>query len=154
MLRPILSSLLLILAACSAPPRPVEMELPLGFGDAWESFVDIADHSGYRTDPAATDRGLRYYVSRWNEHPAPFRKGYRVRLHGRFERLDGEVAGWRLEFYVERQVVTDISRGFDPRDSDWSADGQDGMREEFLTRQLGMRFRDAIELDRRAKGGR
>jgi hypothetical protein len=129
-----------VLSGCSTPPKPVQLELPVAFGEAWEGFADIADRSGYRIDPNASDRGMRVFVSRWLERPAPFGKGNRTRVHGKFVRDERDGEFWRLEFWVERQVVKDISRGFEPEDPDWSAAGQDGNREEIMLGQLRLRF--------------
>lgn len=142
-------------AACSSPPTPLELEVPLGFGETWEHFADVAERSGFRMDPVASDRGLRIFISRWRESPAPFGKGVRTRLQGRFERVEPkpEHAGkelWRLEYFVERQIVTDISRGFEAEEDDWSDDGQDGEREQILLGQLRLRYGQALGIQPRS----
>lgn len=144
--------LALAFAGCSSPPKPLELEIPLGFGETWEHFADIADRSGFRLDPSGTDRGLRVFVSRWRESPAPFGKGVRTRLHGAFEKVDERAnpsrrEAWRLEFWVERQTVTDISRGFEPRESDWVDQGQDREREQILMGQLRLRYGQELAIE-------
>ncbi len=139
----ILSSLLLLLASlasCTSPPKPLEIEVPLGFGEAWEHFVDVANRAGFRQDTGETDRGLRVFVSRWRESPAPFGKGSRTRLHGEFEQNQDAPDVWRLDFWVERQIVKDIAIGYDAQDKDWSAAGQDAEREQILLGQLRLRY--------------
>ncbi len=136
----------LALAGCSTPPKPVILETPTGFGELWEGFVDIAERSGYHLDLVNSDRGRRVFVSRWLERPAPFGMGNRTRLHGKFTQAETLPDGWRIEFWVERQIVKDISRGFEPHDEDWSAGGQDGAREEILASQFRMRFGRPLDL--------
>jgi hypothetical protein len=71
--------------------------------------------------------------------------GSRSRLVARFERpepdRDGTVEeGWMLEFHVQRQVVKNMSPGFNPQERDWSDSGQDRTREDVLYGQIRLRF--------------
>jgi hypothetical protein len=146
-----LSSVLLALglaaisAGCTTPRSWAMVVVDRPFGEIWDGFVEIAERQGYAADLQETDRGLRKYTSRWREAPAPFGMGSRSRLVARFERPepgpDGEVLeGWMLEFHVQRQVVKNMSPGFDPQERDWSDSGQDRTREDVLYGQIRLRF--------------
>ena len=45
-----------------------------------------------------------------------------------------------LEFHVQRQVVKNMSPGFEPKERDWSDSGQDRTREDVLYGQIRLRF--------------
>lgn len=143
---------LILATACATPPRWMDVVVDRPFGEIWDGFVAIAERQGYIMDRRASDRGLRQFVSHWRESPAPFGMGSRTRLHGKFGRPDPTedghpVAGWKLEFRVERQVVKDMAPGFEPEESDWTDGGQDGTREEVLAGQLRLRFGQSLGVD-------
>lgn len=66
----------------------------------------------------------------------------------RAELASGEVVddrlSWRLRFCVERQTVADMARSMNPRESDWSADGQERDLEDVIEAQLRLRFGDNV----------
>jgi hypothetical protein len=142
----------LFAVACKAPNRwtPVTVDRP--FGELWDGFVAIAERQGYIMDRRGSDRGLREFVSHWRESPAPFGMSNRTRLHGRFTRPQADeagedVPGWKLEFYVQRQAVTNMKPGFEPKETDWSDSGQDQTREDVLLGQLRLRFGQDLGID-------
>lgn len=136
----VLSLLLsIVFAGCTAPTQWREFEHDAPFEDMWRGLVEIAEHHGFFTDAAASDRGERRFVSQWRELPAPFRRGYRDRLHAEFTRPE-QRPGWYLRFWIEHQVVTDIARGFEAEEGDWKSAGQDTRREDVVLGQLRLRF--------------
>ncbi|MHC5063389.1 MAG: hypothetical protein ACYTG5_05390 [Planctomycetota bacterium] len=133
--------ILLLLASCgftTATWRSVDKDLP--FEDLWLELGRLGQLHGFPPDLGQTDRGNRVYVSRWREYPAPFRFGRRSRLHAKFTNR-GERDKWRLEFYIEEQVIGNLGRGFEAKEEDWKAAGQDLQREEVMMSQLRL-FRD------------
>ncbi|MCA8943498.1 MAG: hypothetical protein KDB80_13120 [Planctomycetes bacterium] len=134
----------LLCAACAAPVQWREIDREDSLDSIWEQFAQMASTSGFMPD-AKTDRGLRRYVSKWRHVPGPtlFRPG-RVRLHGEFERPDSG-AGWKVRFYVEKQVVKDIGVSTQSTtEDDWSDAGQDVTKEEILLGKLRVRFGQAV----------
>ena len=44
--------------------------------------------------------------------------------------------GWPLRFYIEQETVKDLRRDENPREEDWSADGQDAAKEALFQERL------------------
>lgn len=144
------SYFLLLLASCGLTASWQSVEKNLPFEDLWLEMGRLAGLHGFPPDLGETDRGNRVYVSRWREYPAPFRFGRRSRLHAKFSNL-GERDQWLLEFYIEQQVIGNLGRGFEAKETDWKPSGQDVQREEVLLSQLRL-FREQQSSGRRSAG--
>lgn len=107
--------------------------------DAWTAMVEIAEVDGYPIDPGGTDRGKHVLETRWRTRAGPFRGSVRKRVHAEFERTRDDTA-WMVRYYVERQNVPDVSKGFDPAEEDWAHDGQDQETEDRIAAKLRFRF--------------
>ena len=140
------SAPLLLLAFCACAStrldwRPIEFP-NRPFEDVWTSMKVACAQQGYEEDGAATDRGLKRFQSTWKSRELAFGRTNRSRVRAQMERLaEPAPAGWRVELAVERQVVKDMSRALNPRESDWSSAGQDADAEQLLLGQMLMRLR-------------
>jgi len=128
---------LLVVMTCSCGTsyhwQSIDKQEP--FEDLWFEVARLAGTHGFAPNHALTDRGKRVYVSVWREYPAPFRFGRRSRFKAQFlPKENGK--GWRIEFYIQQQVVKDMAHGFNPGEGDWSDSGQDVAREQVILGQL------------------
>lgn len=143
--------LLLLLCACgsTATWRSVEKNLP--FEDLWLELMRLGQLHGFPPDIGETDRGKRVYLSRWREYPAPFRYGRRSRLHVKFANF-GERDDWRIEFYIEQQIIGNLGTGFEAKEGDWKDSGQDFQREEVMMNQLRLFREDRVSTEGVGRG--
>ncbi len=112
-----------------------EVEVPdMASGVVWSRAVQAVKRHGYKTDVAATDKGLLVYQSRWKGAAGAFRRAERRRMRMEIEHQEGGVN--LLRFYVERQVIDDMGRNLRPREEDWQAAGQHSIDEEVLQAML------------------
>ena len=151
MLKPIclLALTAILTGGCLTGGDYVRVDVENGqFEDLWNQFVRIAQTNGCMPNPSETDRGQRVYVSAWIENPAPFGKGFRTRLHARFNRPEDQTKGWVLEFYVQRQIVDDFANSWEPAEDDWSDEGQDVQRQRILLAQTRLAY--GLELGMKA----
>jgi len=139
--------LLLLSGACGTSFTYQEVDVGIvPFEDVWVAIVEISETDGYPVDASGTDRGLRVFESRWRTRSVPFRvsagvhRGDRRRVHAEMERPEDK-QNWLVRFYVERQVITDITGAFDPQEDDWEAGGQDVDMEARIMAKLLVRFR-------------
>ena len=139
--------LLLLVGACASSRRDWR-ELgtrPIAFQDAWEAVAQTAARHGYPLDDSLSDRGRGEFKSRWRTTTQGFGQTRRRRVVAELKRADvGESLplGWEIRFHVEQQAVKDMARSLDPREEDWSGDGQDRNLEDIMEAQLKMRFGD------------
>lgn len=146
-LRSLLASALLLLSGCSTPENWQQLDSDESFESLWREFADSAAARGYRTDFSGTDRGLRTYQSAWREKViGNLGQTARVRLLGRFERVPGDDASWRVEYRVEKQSVSDMSRTQQPTEEDYEPDGEDVLE----GRQFGAQLRSRLGIDQLA----
>ena len=130
---------LVLLAACSTNWNWRQVEADALFEDVWGEFAQIAARNGYPEDMSKTDRGQRKFVSRWRSITAPFRRSERTRVIGEFAKTEAQ--HWQVRFYVERQTVGDMAKGFfDVSEADWSNAGQDRDKEDLMFGQLRLTF--------------
>ncbi|HEB52353.1 MAG TPA: hypothetical protein ENI87_03755 [bacterium] len=132
-----------LLASCGSVHHWRELQtdaMPLG--EAWNGFVEIVTgRNGFATDYAGTDRGNGVWLSRWKRRELAGNYRGRIRLRGEFLVDDGSTQeGWLLRYYIEREKVEDLRRHRDPREEDYSADGQDTQAEEDLYQRLVRRL--------------
>lgn len=136
---------LLLLASCGVVFQYQEVQVgPQPFDDVWDAVVEVAAVDGYPVDSARTDRGLRVFESLWKTQAVPFRlgsthRGRRRRVHAEFEQPGGG-PGWLVRFYVERQVIGDMTGSLDPAEEHWTEGGQDVDTERRISVKLQSRF--------------
>ncbi len=121
---------------------PDYREIDLGsvpLEDAWNEFARVVESDGLRVDEATTDRGRRVLQTHWRTRAMPFRGSVRRRVYAEFEPSADE-RSWLVRFYVERQTVNDIGKGFEPEEDDWEEWGQDVEFEQRLAAKLTLRF--------------
>lgn len=135
------------LAACEGPRAWRDLgERPLPFETVWNAVVETSSRHGFAADNSATDRGRGVFQSRWRTQTQGFNDSHRLRVRAEMERGNEADAGlgWRVRFCVERQSVTDMARSMNPRESDWTPDGQERNMEDIMEAQLRLRFGDDI----------
>ena len=84
------------------------------------------------------------FESHWRAQAVPFRlaaahRGVRRRVHAEFVRPDGG-PDWLVRYYVQRQVIGDMTAAFDPQEEDWEEAGQDPDTELRIEVKLRSRF--------------
>ncbi len=139
---------LVILAACASTYRDWQdvgvREHP--FQDLWEAIVDVSTRHGMPQDTKNTDRGRGQFASRWREVTPGFGQSVRQRVRAELIEQPGEGgrAKWQVRLCVERERVKDLAHSLQPREEDWSADGQDQQLEQIIVAQLRLRFGDPL----------
>ncbi len=132
-----------LFAACGTVHDWRELQTaPMTLGDCLDGFEHVATGQGFVVDGGVTDRGNGIWQSRWrdrvhptNRHPARFRLYAEVLIE------EGSAAkGWPIRYAVEQQIVDDLRRSIEPREEDWSNDGQDREREAILGEALVRRL--------------
>ena len=147
-LRQCASVVLLLLAGACASSRRDWRDLgtrPIAFQDAWEAVAQTSARHGYPLDDSASDRGRGEFKSRWRSTTQGFGQTRRRRVVAELKRAEGGEGlppGWQVRFHVEQQTVKDMARSMDPREEDWSGDGQDRGLEDIMAAQLRLRFGD------------
>ena len=92
------------------------------------------------------------FESRWRTQAVPFRvsagvhRGVRRRVHAEFERPEGK-KNWLIKYYVERQVIGDMTGSMDPQEEHWEAGGQDVETERRIGAKLAVRFWPDLRMD-------
>ncbi|MBL9078350.1 MAG: hypothetical protein JNL08_12645 [Planctomycetes bacterium] len=131
-----------VFAACGTVTDWSEMRTaPMRLGECYDGLVFVATHDGFTADMTACDRGLGRWQSRWRERQLGLNRPGRYRLRAEVMVDEGSPAtGWPIRYAVEQQKVKDLGRSDDPRDEDWSADGQDREREMILGAKLVRRL--------------
>jgi hypothetical protein len=115
------------------------------FEDAWAALVQTCSRHGYVLSDRDSDRGRGTFTSRWRTWTQGFGNSKRTRVRAEMKSVtqaDAALA-WEVRFCVERQRVADMARSMDPRESDWSADGQERDMEDIIEAQLRLRFGDS-----------
>jgi hypothetical protein len=124
--------------ACGSVRSWREMDsAPMTYGECFDGFVFVATRDGFLADESACDRGLGLWLSRWRQRV--LERGFAARYRLRAEILVEEGSnerGWPIRYYIEQEKVKDLRRFSDPREEDWSADGQDEEREAILGEKL------------------
>jgi hypothetical protein len=144
-------ALLLLSGACATHFDKMEVDLGnVPFEDAWNAVVEISETDGFVMDPAGTDRGKKIFESVWRTQSVPFRisagehRGKRLRVHAEFTQPEGKT-NWLVRFYVERQVIGDMTGSMDPQEEHWDSGGQDFEVERRIAAKLAMEFRPGVE---------
>lgn len=109
---------------------------PMPVAQCYDGIVEIAAGE-FAQDPAQSDRGEGVFVSRWRQRVKDNRHLARNRV--RVELVLGEGSaqtGWPVRFYIEQETVKDLRRDENPREEDWSADGQDAAKEALFQERL------------------
>jgi hypothetical protein len=128
---------------------------PMTIGECFDGINFVATGAGFASDGSVTDRGLGTWQSRWRFRVLrPSGRPARYRVHAEILVDEGSAAkGWPIRFAVDQEKVEDLRRSMDPREEDWSPDGQDKETEatlgEALVRRLApkpMPKRDAAKL--------
>ena len=141
----LLTVLLLALVGCSAaPPTYRELDAPgASFSQVWMGMQHVTRRLGYAADGNVTDRGKRVFQSSWHTLPRFPRGTIRHRMRAEVVRIAPGEPGWRIRYYVEQQTVDSITRSLSPREEDWEAAGQDGLKERVfigtLRAELGLK---------------
>ena len=114
---------------------------PMPLGECYDGLDYIATKDGFVDDPSVSDRGFGIWQSRWR--PRVVERGFPARYRLRAEVLVDEgtaATGWPIRFAVDQEKVKDLRRATQPREEDWSADGQDKEREAILGDKLMRRL--------------
>lgn len=132
-----------LFASCSSFRQWRELQTePMSIGEAYGGFVSIATaRDGWRVDASATDRGLGTWQSRWRKRE--MERNFPIRNRLRMEILLDEGSrekGWWVRYVIEQEKVKDLRRHAQPREEDWSADGQDQEGEAILGERLRRRL--------------
>lgn len=142
-------SLLLVLfvapffASCGSVHKWRELQTaPMTFGECYDGLVYLTQHDGFTIDAAASDRGLGTLQSRWRHRQLGLNRPGRYRLIAEVMIDEGSTqTGWPVRYVIMQEKVNDLRKAMEPRESDWSTDGQDREREtifgERLVRRLG-----------------
>lgn len=117
------------------------------FEDAWDAVAQTSARHGFPMSESESDRGRGQFKSRWRSATQGFGQTRRRRVVAEILRseADAPIPGWQVRFHVEQQAVKDMARSLDPREEDWSSDGQDANFEDILEVQLRLRFGDRPE---------
>lgn len=134
--------LLLCLPACGTVTDWREMRsAPMTFGACYDGLVFIAQRDGFSADSLTTDRGNGSWQSRWRERQIGLGRPGRYRLRAEVMIDEGnDATGWPVRFAVDQQKVKDLTKSLQPREEDWSDDGQDVEREAILGEKLSRRL--------------
>lgn len=108
--------------------------------EVYDALEYVARTDGYAPGPGC-DRGLGVWQSRWRFRQIGLGRPGRFRLRGEVLVDRGNAQqGWTVRYLVEQQKVKDLRYSMDPREEDWSNDGQDDNREETFGERLRMRL--------------
>ncbi len=115
---------------------------PMTFGECYDGLLYLAKNDGFTIDVSASDRGLGTLQSRWRFRQLGLNRPGRYRLIAEVMIDEGSAQkGWPVRYVIMQEKVKDLRRSMEPRESDWSKDGQDREREtifgERLVRRLG-----------------
>lgn len=135
--------LLSLFASCSSVRDWRELQTePMSIGEVWNGFVSIATaRDGWRVDESATDRGNGFWQSRWRKREMERNFPIRNRLKMEIFLDDGSrEQGWLIRYVIEQEKVKDLRRHRDPRENDWSSNGQDIEGETILGERLVRRL--------------
>jgi len=134
--------LFLSFAACGTVTDWRELKsAPMTFGACYDGLTFIATRDGFQIDTLASDRGIGTWQSRWRERQLGLNRPGRYRLRAEVMIEEGSTeAGWPIRYAVEQQQVKDLGRSRQPREEDWSGDGQDRERETIFGEKLVRRL--------------
>lgn len=140
--RPVLVALLGLLGACGTVRDWRELRSgPMALGECYESVAFIVQNSGFAADEAACDRGYGIWQSRWRMRHLGLGRPGRFRLRAEVLLDEGSVEkGWPVRFCVEQQKVKELRNSLEPREDDWSNDGQNTELEELIADKLARRL--------------
>lgn len=136
---------LLLLALCAACGtvrdwRELKTE-PMTLGACYDGFEFVATGGGFVVDTSVSDRGLGTWLSRWRHREKERNFPIRNRLRAEILIDEGSPdAGWTIRYVIEQEKVKDLRRHNEPREADWSADGQDREGEVILGERLVRRL--------------
>lgn len=138
---------LLVLPACGTYHRWQEIETaPMPQAELFDAIEYIAVKNGYTPDIGECDRGLGHYQSRWRQSHQwvgrPVR--YRLMVDVDYENLLPN-DGYLVRYAVERQKIGNPARSMDPREEDWSNDGQEAEAEYLFGTSLQLRLTGKVE---------
>ena len=147
-LRPALLTALTALSACASTYRDWQ-DLgvrPQAFQDIWDAVAEVSTRHGMAPHGRYTDRGRGQFTSRWREVTPGFGQSMRQRVRAQLIEQKGEddAVLWQVRLCVERERVKDLGRSLQPREEDWSSDGQDQELEQIIVTQLRLRFGDPL----------
>jgi hypothetical protein len=128
-----------LFASCGSIRQWRELQTePMSIGEAYGGFVAIATaRGGWRVDESAADRGNGIWESRWRKRE--MERNFPIRNRLRMEILLDEgsrAEGWWVRYVIEQEKVKDLRRHAQPREEDWSANGQDQEGEAILGERL------------------
>ncbi|MFT4511769.1 MAG: hypothetical protein ACI89X_004346 [Planctomycetota bacterium] len=128
-----------LFASCSSIRNWRELQTdPMSIGEAYNGFVAIATaRDGWRVDESKTDSGNGKWESRWRKRE--MERNFPIRNRLRMEILLDEGSreeGWWVRYVIEQEKCKDLRRHSQPREEDWSANGQDQEGEAILGERL------------------
>lgn len=134
--------LLPALGACGTVRQWREIRsAPMSYGECYDGIAFIAQNSGFAADEAANDRGNGLWQSRWKQRQLGLGRPGRCRLTVEVLMDEGSPQrGWPVRFCIEQQKVKDLRRSLEPREDDWSSDGQHTEQEELFGDKLARRL--------------
>ncbi|MEO6597200.1 MAG: hypothetical protein ABIP94_20850 [Planctomycetota bacterium] len=138
----LLAALSALLSACGTVTDWREIKTaPMALGEAYDGLQYIASRDGFTADVTATDRGLGTWQSRWRQRQLGLGRPGRYRLVVEILLDEGSTAaGWPIRYAIRQEKVKDLRYSMDPREEDWSSDGQDSEREAILGEKLVRRL--------------
>ena len=144
-MKPGLRSLFLLplLAACGTVRHWRELQTePMTLGACYDGFVAVVTaRDGFRADASATDRGMGTWQSTWKKRQMERHFPMRSRLRAEILVDDGSAeTGCTSRYMSEQEKVKYLRPRADPREEDWSADGQDEEAEAILGERLVRRL--------------
>jgi hypothetical protein len=143
-----LSSLLLLLVvpACGTIHEWTELKsAPMTFGECYDGITFVAKNGGFAPDVPSCDRGNGIYQSRWRFRQLGLGRPGRYRLIAEVLLDEGSAKdGWPIRFVVEQQKVKDLRDALEPKEEDWSDDGQDSEAETIFGEKLSRRLSPKI----------
>jgi hypothetical protein len=114
----------------------------MSYGEAYGGFVAIATaRNSWRVDESATDRGNGIWQARWRKREMERNFPIRNRLRMEMDPDDGSrEEGWWIRYVIEQEKCKDLRRHAQPREEDWSSNGQDSEDETILGERLRRRL--------------
>ena len=143
----LLLPVLLLLASCGTLHDWQEVKTEkIAQAELFDAIEHIALKNGYTPDVGETDRGLGVFVSRWRRSHQWVGRPLRYRLVVEVDLEEPtQEGGYFVRYAVERQKVGNPSRSMDPREEDWSDDGQESEAEYLFGTSLQLRLTGKVE---------
>lgn len=136
---------LLLLPACGTSFEWKEFRSgPTTQAEVFDAIEELAKAEGFGPS-AECDRGLAVWVSRWRQQQLGLGRPGRLRLRAEILLEESSpTEGFTVRYWFERQKVKELKYSQNPREQDWSDDGQDEEREYLFGEKLRRRLPKAL----------